>query len=245
MCAFLRDVASGFVGNFLAGLLLLGLAYWFVDNKLQLRQRADARADEEVARGQVREAVMGAVLAELISNAVRLREFVAVLEKGHIPAPGFDTTGWELISQVTAFASLRFETIKVLTHSYNRMRSANDHLAFVTDLNNGQTAIMVNATLAPHLSKDDDAEALPQVAFTKFVNLRELSREDLLARLEDLKGWIDKAIDAVEEELGTPGGVPAAQRIYDNKDSVLMKRLAELEAEAEPPSDTSAEDEPV
>lgn len=230
MCAFLRDVASGFVGNLLAGLLLLVLAYWFVDNKLHLRQRANARADEEQARARIRESVLTAVLEELKSNAARLREFIAVLEKTHIPTPGFDTTGWELISQIAAFAAMRLETIQALTHSYNRMRSANEHLAFVTDLNNGQTAIMVNATLAPHL-REGEAESLPQSAFDKFYDLREYSRTELIDRLGDLKGWIDKAIDAVEAELGTPGEVPAAQRNYEIENSPLMRRLAEIEAE--------------
>jgi hypothetical protein len=45
--------------------------------------------------------VLTAVHSELESSATKVQEWLAVLPKGHIPSPAFDTTGWPLIARMT------------------------------------------------------------------------------------------------------------------------------------------------
>jgi hypothetical protein len=192
-------------------LVALAIAYKFVDSRLDLRQRRDAEAKERAARAEMRTSVLTAVHGELESAAATVQMWLTALPKGEIPFPGFDVTGWPLVSQASVFTALRPGTISALTHVYNRMASANTQLAFLTDLNHGPTGIMVNTVLAEGLDKETP---LAQKAYANFVDHRDVTREGLIGRVMDLKTYVDNAIDAVEVELGKSGSGSAAQRQY-------------------------------
>jgi membrane protein implicated in regulation of membrane protease activity len=231
LCGFWNDFGSNLAASLVAGVVLLYLTYRYVENRLRLRERAQREADEAEERVQRREAVLTAVLAELEDSAARVGEWLQVLPKTHIPSPGLDTTGWPLIVQVSIFTTLSSKTIQALTHVYNRMRTTNEHLATLTDLNHGPTAILVNSVLA-----DPAARKVPlaQEAFDAFFDHRESVREMLIERVENLKASIATAIDAVEAELERPGTVPAAERHFVHEDPSLLRQLAEIEGESAP-----------
>jgi hypothetical protein len=218
VCSFWTDTASGFVGGLAASLIALYVAYRFVDSRLHLRQRRESEAQQEAARREMRQAVLSAVHRELEANAATVQVLLTELPKGGIPYPGFDLTGWPLVSQASVFTALQTETISALTHVYNRMTSANDQLSFVADLNHGPTGILVNTVLAEGLDKD---LPLAHKAYELFVNHREGTREMLIERVAELKRYADDAIDAVEAELGIRGVGPAAMRHYVRESAAI------------------------
>jgi hypothetical protein len=136
---FLPDILAAII----AGAVVLFVAYIVVEPKLGLLDAKRRRDESEVQRQMIRTAILKAVHREMEDSAARLQERVAALSKDEYPYPGFDLTGWPLVIQIAAFTALEEETITALTHSYNRMRTANQQLAFASDLNYGATAILV------------------------------------------------------------------------------------------------------
>ena len=107
------------------------------------------------------------------------------------------------------FTTLQQDTIEALTHAYNRMKTANDQLEFLADLNHGPTAILVNAVAAGRL---DNSEVL--TAFDMFREHRDATRQGVIERLTELKPHIDRAIDRVEADTRRAVERPASQRRY-------------------------------
>jgi hypothetical protein len=149
-----------------------------------------------------------AILAELHSNAAYVQTWLKEIPAGGTPTPGFDVTGWDLASQVAVMTTLKKETIEA-AHAYNRMRSANDKLSELADLEYGPTAIITT-----HL-RATTTEPLAEVADRNLGELRTRVRAMLIDRTEDLKGHLDTAIDCVEAELGIEAEKPSAERIYE------------------------------
>jgi hypothetical protein len=154
--------------------------------------------------------VLRSVHKELESSAAKAEQLLEELPKDSYPYPGYDLTGWSLVSQEGIFITLAGDTIEALTFAYNRMRTANEQLAFVADMNHGQTSLLIAAAVAPHIAESEVVAAL----YSDFQEHRKRTRELLIERVMDLKGFIDKAIDSVEGELELESSLPAVQRRY-------------------------------
>ena len=205
-CSFFTNVAANVAG----GLVLLLAAYFLVENRLNLRDARDRRIQQDQERANIRRSVLTAVHFELKSAAGYVQMWLKELPDGKgIPTPGFDVNGWGLVSQVVAITTLDPTTIENLSHVYNRMRSANDQLAFLSDLTFGPTAIV-----AAHLRAALD-ETLAEQALTVHEKWQEDTRNMLIERCENLKMHLDNAIDSVEAELGLEVDEPSAQRAYE------------------------------
>jgi hypothetical protein len=205
--SFFSNVGANIVG----GLAVLVAAYFLIENRLSLREARSRRVEQDQERESIRRSVLTAVLFELKSAAAYLQTWLKVLPGGKgIPSPGFDANGWALVSQDVAMTTLEPTTIENLSHVYNRMRTANDQLAFLTDITVGPTAIT-----AAHLRTVVDDEEMALKALAAHEEWQETVRNMLIERCEDLKDQLDNAIDSVEAELGLEVTEPSAQRIYD------------------------------
>ena len=213
---------GGLTASVLAGLIVLGLGYWFVERRLRLAERADRaaevekerrhRAEEAEEQRRVnREAVLSVVHAELESNAVQLTTALEHLphEDQRVLFPLFDASAWALVTDGTIFTTLDRETALALMRAYNRMSSANEQNAFLSDMHQGPTSITV--TMAAASSMD---EPLVEETYNKFLGYRDYVRVALIERLQELKPHLDAAIDAVEAELGITVEKKAAERTY-------------------------------
>ena len=152
---------------------------------------------------------MTSVHKEPESSAADLQTLLSELPTGAIPYPGLDLTSWPLVSRALIFTTLRSETIDSLTHAYNRMATANEQLAFLSDLNHGPTAILATATAAGRLTDKEASDA-----YNMFVDYRDKIRSSLIERLKELKPHIDAAIDDVEKDLKRSVEQRAAARRY-------------------------------
>jgi hypothetical protein len=204
---------SGLIGNVVAGavvgLLVLYVGYRFVERRLRLEERGERAREAEAQRKQNLEAVLQAVHDELESNAAQLTTALKELPTGGIPYPLFDLTFWPLVSAPVIFTTLKCETIQALTHTYNRMATANEQNAFLSDLNHGPTAILASTGAAPALEDERVRDA-----YHRFLEHRDEVRLGVIERLTELKLHLDDAIDAVEAELGLAVEHQAAKRIY-------------------------------
>jgi hypothetical protein len=207
---FLSGLVAELIAGTIAGIVVLYAAYRFVEPRLGLLEQHRKREEEERQRIALRGAVLKALHRELESSAALLQRMMKYLPKEQYPYPGFDLTGWPLVTQIAAFTALQEETIMALTHTYNRMRAANDQLAFASDLNHGATAILVN-----HVAATASDAPLVQTAFDKFYDHRESVRLGLIERLKELKPHLDKCIDQVEAELGLEVTHSAEARHYE------------------------------
>jgi hypothetical protein len=204
-----RGVATAFVGDGLAGLVILYLGYRFVDSKLNLRERESRREEVEAEKVANRRGVLKAVLGELYSNTAQREHVASVLDDEGVPFPLFDIALWNVLAQATVFTTLQEETISALIHAYNRMGAANEQCRFLADFDYGSTALLAHTSFAGRM--DDPHVAGIHASYKEFVAL---TREGLAERLADLKPHLESAIDAVEAELGITDVVPAAQRQF-------------------------------
>src|SRR3954452_4835139 len=171
-------IGTAFVGDCAAGLVVLSLGYWFVDRKLNLKERRDRADEAERERAANRRGVLRAVLGELHSNIAQWERVTPVIEKKEgMPFALFDVALWNVVAHAPVFATLAENTGTALIHAYNRMASANDHAKFLSDLGYGSTALLAHASLAGRM---DD----PQVEGVHEVYLRsvEQTRADLIDR---------------------------------------------------------------
>ena len=157
------------------------------------------------------------------------------LPTGGVPYPLFDVGMWGVLSQATVFTTLEHETVSSLMHAYNRMGAANDQCAFLLDINQGPTGILVMTSLAGRMDHAQVAEMHDQ-----FQERRAETGEHLLARLGDLAGYLNGAIDAVEAEVGV-AAIPAAQRAFlpsgagpDGRPMGTPRWIIKIEAPDEP-----------
>jgi hypothetical protein len=81
-CAFFSDVASGVVSGVVAGALVLYGGYWLIDRKVHLRDALDRQRERDAQNEQNRRAALGAVHAELESNAARYPVFLKTIREG-------------------------------------------------------------------------------------------------------------------------------------------------------------------
>jgi len=209
---FWAGFLAGFLADVVAGAALLYLGYKLIDQKFHLKERERQAREAAETKERNLKSVLGAVHGELLSNAGQLNTALTEMPKPSEPIlyPLFDVAMWPLVSSPVILTTLREETISALTHAYNRMATANEQNASLSDLNHGPTAVLVNVTAAGTLD-----DPLVQTAYDKFLDLRAFVRTGVLDRLRELKGHLDSAIDAVELELDHPGEVPAAQRIFE------------------------------
>jgi hypothetical protein len=210
---FWAGLLAGLLADVLAGALLLYVGYRLIDRKFQIEEREQRAREAAATEQRNRESVLGAVLGELVSNAAQLTTALRRMPKPSeaILYPLFDVALWPLVSSPAILTTLREKTIADVTHVYNRMATANEQNAYLSDLNHGRTSLLVNVTAAGTVSSDP----LVQKAYDKFLDLRDYVRTGVIERLRELKPHLDNAIDAVELELGRPGEVPAAQRIFE------------------------------
>ena len=134
---------GGFVSNVaesvVAGLIILGLGFVWVENELRLRERADRDTEADAERGRVREGVLTRVHSELESNAVSLTSALRELPKeDRLLYPLFDVSMWPVVSSSGVFASLRPETTEALLHAYNRMGTIGEQNAFLLDMSQAE-----------------------------------------------------------------------------------------------------------
>jgi hypothetical protein len=104
--SFATDVASGFLGGVASSLVALYVAYRFVDARLHLKERREDEAQRAAARAEMRTASLTAVHNELESAAALAQRLLTELPTGGIPYPGYDLTGWPLVSQAPFFTTL-------------------------------------------------------------------------------------------------------------------------------------------
>ena len=200
---------SGLISSAVAGALVLYIGYRWVEERLRLQDASDRRRELEMRSDANRTAVLRAVHSELESAAAWLQMLLEQLPTGAVPSPGFDLAALPLVSQAAIFTTLRVETSQALRYAYNRMATANEQLAFLSDLNHGATALVVTALAAGRRSHPEVA-----AAYKMFEAHRATIRSGLVERLKDLKSYLDAAIDRVEEDTKQTREVPAAQRDY-------------------------------
>jgi hypothetical protein len=204
---FLCNVAASVV----AGVIVLAIAYWFVEERLSLRERLVRAQEDEEQQRRTREAVLRTVHEELESNAAQLTNAFDVLPKDEalLLFPLFDVSIWPIVSSTGVFASLSPETATALVHAYNRMETANQQNADLLDLSQGRSGILVAMEAASAPDKEPAAKL-----YARFNAQRSRRRNELLDRLRDVKRHLDTAIDAVEDELGLDLPNKAADRHY-------------------------------
>jgi hypothetical protein len=203
---------GGFLGNVIAGLVVLGIGSLLVERTLHLRDRADRAKEAEEQRRQNREAVLSVVHAELESNAAQLTTALEELPNSdqRILYPLFDVTLWPVVSSAEIFTTLKRTTAEALMRAYNRMKTANDQNALLIDYSQGPTSILVTTTVASSINTDE----LVAETYGKFLDYRNTIRAALIDRLHELKPRLDESIDAVEAELGLQFEQTAGQRVY-------------------------------
>lgn len=206
---FLSDLLGGFAADVLAGALVLYLGYRFVERKLRLEERGERAREADAQRKHNLEAVLQAVHSELESNAAQLTTALKELPTGAMIFPLFDVATRPLTYDRVIFTTLGRKTVQALTHAYNRMATANEQNAFLSDLNAGPTAILASTATVPAM--DDDRV---RDTYDRFIAHRNLVREAVIERLSELKPHLDNAIDAVEGELGLAVEHRASLRIY-------------------------------
>jgi hypothetical protein len=204
---------SGFLSSFLAdafaGLVVVGLGYWFVDKKLHLRDRRDRQDEAEAERAANRTHVLKAVVGELHSNMAQLDRVVRALKnRDGVPFPLFDVSMWTVLSQAPVFTTLHRRTVTAAIHAYNRMVTANDQCKFLGDMTYGSTALLATSFFAGRMG-----DAQVREVHDQFRQSLDDTNSALLARLTDLKPHLEAAIDAVEAEIGVEAA-PASQRVF-------------------------------
>lgn len=198
---------DGFWPALAAGVLVLALGYIAIDRLLGLRDRARIHA-------RTRNAALRIVHGELLHNGSEITTWEEELPTMGIPFPGFELGGWELVSQMEALLTLDPKTADHLVHAYNRMRSCNELLADLRDLQTGPSALAVALRVAGS-ARDEGTNSAPIDAFLAEYKQHKIDlRDGLLRRVADLQPHLNNAIDAVEHEIQIAAPVPAAQRKF-------------------------------
>jgi hypothetical protein len=190
-----------------AGVLVLVIGYIAISWLLGLRERARNQK-------RTRDAVLQIVHGELLHNASEATTWKEELPTMGVPFPGFELGGWGLVSQMDALLSLSPSAADRLVHAYNRMRSCNDQLATLRDLNSGASALNVELHVAAAVRPDGKPTPAMQIVIHEFEQLKRDTRDALLRRVADLEPYLTDAIDAVEHEIRVAAPVPAAQRLF-------------------------------
>jgi hypothetical protein len=131
-----------------------------------------------------------------------------------IPAPGFEVGGWHLVLQARLFLTLKSETVDKLVHIYNRMRGANEQRDKLLDLVDGGSVLAMRVVDAAASSVPGGYPTEVAKVVDEFGRHRDTTRDGLLRRVEDMKPFLDDAIDAIAAELGKPNPTPSARIIY-------------------------------
>jgi hypothetical protein len=189
--------------------------YWLVDRKLHLKDRADRAADEAEKQNAVRNAVLRVAHGELEFVAARIETYKRALEEDKVPYPVFDTNGWTLLSQAHVLVAVRPDSSEALVNAYNRIRSANGQLEMFSNMTVGPMAVGIHTDVA--VARRGDGTLPPAVddIAHRYEGHRLDVRSGLIDRLADLREHMDKAIDAVEAELGLARNAPSSMRSYN------------------------------
>lgn len=206
---FIRDAATEGLGGLVAGGLLVLVGYLIIDKRVHLRDALARQQDRDAQNEHNRKIALETLLGELKSDAGMVARALENLPKGHVPYPLFDTTMLAVVFDPLILTTLKSETVEALVMARNRMATANEQHALVMDLRYGQTAIV--ATMVASASLEGSAT---QHAYNRFIQNRDDLLEALLDRCTELRPHLDRAIDAVEAELGIEATEPSAQRDY-------------------------------
>jgi hypothetical protein len=190
-----------------AGVVVLAVGYLAINWLLGLRERAKNER-------RTREAVLQIVLNELLHNAGEYTTWREELPTMGIPFPGFQLEGWNLVSQMDALLTLSEGAADLLVQAYNRMQSCNDQLAVLRDLNSGSSALRVALTVASSAAADGSNSPAMDAFIAEYQEHKVELRDALLRRLDDLKPYLDQAIDSVRREIEIVEAVPAARTIF-------------------------------
>jgi hypothetical protein len=196
----------------LRGLIVLALGYWIVERRLQLHERAERAKEAERGRRENRVAVLTVVHAELEGAAAKVTTALEELphEDQRLIYPLFETSMWTLVTSADVFTTLKLETAEALMRTYNRMMTANEQNAFLMDMHQGPTSLVVTTAAAESI----ESNKLVRETYESFLGYREYIRTALIKRLKELKPHLDDAIDAVEAELELMREPSAAHRVY-------------------------------
>ena len=99
MHSFLVGLAQSILGGF----VVVVLGYLLLDHWLRLKDASDHRQALDAQRDANRTVVLESVLSELEGAAGALHTFSDAVAEGDVPFPGFDMTGWPLVSQAMVF----------------------------------------------------------------------------------------------------------------------------------------------
>jgi hypothetical protein len=192
--------------NLLAGLVVVALAYFFVELRLHLRQRREDQEQERAHEWETIQTVLRAVQEELTHNTRQAELVVSHAQEEELPYPAFETNGWHLIAQSPVFMALHEATLRRLLRVYNRLRSANEYYDKTYDFLFGSTAVL--AVVGIESMSDETARTSHQRAFTE---KRATMLKELSERVRELQPYLDDAVNFVSQELaGPPPGTDPA-----------------------------------
>lgn len=198
--------------NLLASLLVVALAYVFVERRLHLRERRAAEERDRARRWELVQDVLLAVEVELAHNVQQAELIVDHVQQDELPYPAFETNGWLLISQSPVFTAVNPGTLRRLLRVYNRLRSANEFYAKTYDFLFGSTAVL--AVVGIEALNDPGSRDAHQRAFTGH---RGRMRDDLAGRVRELQPHLLEALQRVQQELqGPPPGTDLTDLEGDN-----------------------------
>ena len=204
---FWRELAVNVLGGVVAGLIVIGLGYKFIDSRVRLKERVEEQRRNREGNDRRRDTVLRAVLAELETNAAALKLQLKVIGEDII-FPLFSVRALSIALGTDVYVALSPETARALTLLVDRLETTGEMHAMLWDMSHGATAIL--AAVTPRTG-DVDAEA----SYQRFGRYRGTRRMALASRLRDAGPYLYSAIDAVELELGIVGKPPAAQRGFD------------------------------
>jgi len=99
-------------------------------------------------------------------------------------------------------------------HVYNRMGTANKRLEQLGDLTYGQSALALSVAVASATDEHGEIAAPVGALQGEFQTYLANLRRALTELLDDIEPFLNRAIDAVEQDNGTYEGVPATERTF-------------------------------
>lgn len=214
---FLKGVAIELVGGLIAGVIVAGLAYLFIEQRFHLRRSQAARRE-----------LLGTILSIIKRELEFAVEQIAIFRRQNpeegLPVPLFDVNGWALLSQAPAATALNRELLENLVPLYNRLRTANEVHRTALEFVAGSTAAIVHATTAVELPSEQAAAAQDA-----FVRHRQDAVWALVKRIDELEPLLLETLAQVRNALS---------QVEDNSDA------APPEASPEAPAAVVAGGEP-
>jgi hypothetical protein len=199
VASFSGNFWPNFSASLLASLVVVVVAYFFVERRLHLRQNREEKEQELVRRWEIAWEALRAVEEELEHNSQQAELILGHAGDEELPYPAFKTNGWDLISQSEVFTALSEGTLRRLLRAYNRFRAANEFYSKTHDFLFGRTAVL--AVGAIEGLGDDMARTGHHMKFTE---QRVAMLKQLMEKLVELQPHLDEARDRVRLELAKP-----------------------------------------